>query len=169
MLQCFCSKRNKKSDHQHFSWFLTQSYLLCCWLVTARKRSLGQGNMFTGVCLSTVGCLVPGGLVPVGGCLAETPRGRPLLRAVRILLECILVKSKIIHLYDICEVKLKRQNLWFMIMRWCDVMASYRLAMRQSVMLTSRRHFWWLVRATLVVDSGFLPQNFGRLWGPMNL
>ena len=28
---------------------------------TARKRSLGQANMFTGVCLSTGGCLVPGG------------------------------------------------------------------------------------------------------------
>ena len=48
--------------------------------------SLGQGNMFTGVCLSTGGgvCLVPGGAWwrhPV----------RLLLRAVRILLECILV------------------------------------------------------------------------------
>ena len=51
-------------------------------LITARKRSLGQGNMFTvftGVCLSTAGCLVPGGCllrgVPApggtcsGGCL----------------------------------------------------------------------------------------------------
>ena len=34
-----------------------------CSLITARKRSLEQGNMFTGVCLSTGGCLVPGGLV----------------------------------------------------------------------------------------------------------
>ena len=28
--------------------------------------------------------------------------------------------------------------------------------------------YWWLVRATLVVAFGFLPQNFGRWWGPMN-
>ena len=44
------------------------------------------------------GCLIPGGSAPrgggvpgPGGCLVETPPGRPLLRAVRILLECILV------------------------------------------------------------------------------
>ena len=30
---------------------------------------------------------------PRGGCLVETPPGRLLLRAVRILLECILVKN----------------------------------------------------------------------------
>ena len=36
-------------------------------IVTVRKRSSGQGNMFTGVCLSTGGgCLVPGGSL-VGG------------------------------------------------------------------------------------------------------
>ena len=66
--------------------------------------------MFTGICLSTgvvhgsEGCMVPegawswgcmvlgvngpGGPAP-GGCLVETPQ--LLLRAVRILLECILV------------------------------------------------------------------------------
>ena len=27
---------------------------------------------------------------------------------------------------------------------------------------------WWLVRVTLVITFGFLPQNFGRWWGPMN-
>ena len=56
-------------------------------IITARKRSLGQGNMFTGVCLSTGGCLVPGGCLGVSGpggvpalgglvwgCLVETPR-----------------------------------------------------------------------------------------------
>ena len=40
-----------------------------CFLVTARKQSLGQGNMFTGVCLSTGGA-VPrpgGGSGPSGG------------------------------------------------------------------------------------------------------
>ena len=50
-------------------------------VTTARKRSLGQGNMFTGVCLSTgVGAWSRGGAwtrmgVPgPGGCLVETPR-----------------------------------------------------------------------------------------------
>ena len=42
-------------------------------VITARKRNLGQGNMFTGVCLSTGGCLVwgvPGlGDAWSGGCL----------------------------------------------------------------------------------------------------
>ena len=44
-----------------------------------------------GVCYPSMhrGCLVLGGLLP-GGCLVETP-GWLLLRAVRILLECILV------------------------------------------------------------------------------
>ena len=48
-----------------------------CFLVTARKQSLGQGNMFTGVCLSTGGqCLVPGGgLVPAGGGGVPAPGG----------------------------------------------------------------------------------------------
>ena len=27
---------------------------------------------------------------------------------------------------------------------------------------------WWLIRVTLVVAFGFLPQNFGRWWGPTN-
>ena len=58
-------------------------------------------------------CLVRGGVVPgpeggvvpgpeggvwsQGGCLVETPPGQPLLRAVRMLLECILVKSPFIR------------------------------------------------------------------------
>ena len=46
------------------------------WVFTARKRSLGQGNVFTGVCLSTGevpgpggwrGCLLPGGVPALGG------------------------------------------------------------------------------------------------------
>ena len=87
-------------------------------LFTARKWSLGQGNVFTGVCLSTQ----EGGLCPRGGglCLGKSLSGRhpwqrPLGQrslwtetpqtetpqtetklygkepAVRILLECILV------------------------------------------------------------------------------
>ena len=57
-----------------------------------QQRSLGQGNMFTGVCLSTGGCLLrgvpahgvpapwgvpaPGGVGSCsgGGCLVETPQ-----------------------------------------------------------------------------------------------
>ena len=64
-------------------------------IITARKRSLGQGSMFTVVCLSTGG--VPGlggmpgpggmpglgGACSGGGCLVETPR---VLRVVRMLL-----------------------------------------------------------------------------------
>ena len=42
-------------------------------IFTARKRSLGQGNMFTGVCLSTGGCLVWG----VSGQGSAWPRGVP--------------------------------------------------------------------------------------------
>ena len=37
------------------------------------------------------GCLVLGGYLVPGGCPVETPSGWLLLRAVRILLECILV------------------------------------------------------------------------------
>ena len=49
---------------------------------------LGQGYIFTGVCHSVNRRVSARG---GGGCLVETPPGRPLLRAVRILLECILV------------------------------------------------------------------------------
>ena len=38
-------------------------------IVTARKRSLGQGNVFTGVCLSTGGVPAPRGWSGLGGCL----------------------------------------------------------------------------------------------------
>ena len=39
--------------------------------MTARKRSLGQGNIFTPVCHSVHGgrCLLPGGVPAPGGCL----------------------------------------------------------------------------------------------------
>ena len=78
-----------------------------CLLPSATK--LGQGNVFTGVCDSVNrrgllpgvpgpggsaprwGGLVPGGSAPGGWCLVETPPRQPLLRMVRILLECILV------------------------------------------------------------------------------
>ena len=71
-------------------------------LMTARKRSLGQGNIFTPVCHSVHrGCLVwgvpgpreglvPGGYLVKGGVFGD-PLGWLLLWAVLILLECILV------------------------------------------------------------------------------
>ena len=79
-------------------------------IFTTRKRILGQGNIFTPVCSQGGVCslgrgalsrersvpgrggLVGGGLV-LEGCLVETPPGRLLLRAVLILLECILVHT----------------------------------------------------------------------------
>ena len=65
-------------------------------LVTEHKRSLGQGSVFTGVCLSKGGvCLWVWGWVPLGpgGCV---PLGLGVCdwvnkRAVRIILGCFLV------------------------------------------------------------------------------
>ena len=70
----------------------------------APATKLGQGNVFTGVCdsvngglsapggkgrgLFRGGCLLPAGFLLLGG---WRPPGRQLLRAVRILLEYILV------------------------------------------------------------------------------
>ena len=80
------------------------SKLYCSHIFTTRKRSLGQGHIFTSMCQEFcsqgggawsgrggVGLLLVGG----GGCLVENPPGRLLLRAVRILLECILVRVSI--------------------------------------------------------------------------
>ena len=87
-------------EQRGMSW-LRKSGLLCVTilkhrnqtftLITSRKRSLGQDNMFTGVCLSTGGdawsggCLVQGGAWSQGGCLLQgrpdgDPSGRLLLR-----------------------------------------------------------------------------------------
>ena len=81
--------------------------LLECFVFTARKRSLGQGNMFTGVCLSTGG--VPGSEGVWSGGVAWSrgggsgPHGRPPQTATaadgRILLECILV---IVFFFHFC-------------------------------------------------------------------
>ena len=72
--------------------------------ITARKRSLRQGNVLTGVCLSTLGACVA-----AGACVRErghASQGRhvwqgervqkrwPLKWSVPILLECILVSYK---------------------------------------------------------------------------
>ena len=84
--------------------------------INARERSFEQGNVFTGVCLSTGGGLSPVGKGPAsrGVCLQGGglhPRGlqqgevciqgglhpggwQTPLRAVHILLECFLVTSK---------------------------------------------------------------------------
>ena len=43
-----------------FLGFLSKKIKIYLTLVTARKRSLGQGNNFTGVCLSTGGSLSRG-------------------------------------------------------------------------------------------------------------
>ena len=83
---------------------------VCQRVVTACKRSLGQGNIFfTGVCQEFCsqgggawswgavpgprGCLVLGGMPGPGVCVCvwRPPPGRVLLRMVRILLEFILV------------------------------------------------------------------------------
>ena len=74
-------------------------------IITARKRSLGQGNIFTNVCSSVQGegvCIQEGGLHRGGW--ADPPPNQILWdtandRVVRILLECILVlvMQKIIH------------------------------------------------------------------------
>ena len=53
---------------------------------------LVQGDAWPrGCACSRGGCLLLGGTCSPGGCLVETPPRRLLLRAVRILLECILV------------------------------------------------------------------------------
>ena len=106
----------------HNRWKRKLTVKFCTfWFITVRKRSLGQGNVFTPVCHSVHrgrGSLQP----PVGRpgiweepTLGRPPRRRPLSRppwmpthpdaeppppgyinkrAVRILLECILVRYK---------------------------------------------------------------------------
>ena len=105
-----------------YSQFSAGNFLWIYRFITARKRSLGQGYIFTGVCHSvnrggacSGGCLLPVGGSGPGGCSRPTPKAeiegdqiqahtqggnwggsdplprRLLLRAVRILLECILV------------------------------------------------------------------------------
>ena len=61
--------------------------------LTARKRSLGQGNIFRSMCPSFcpegVGGMCSRGVCVAGGVFMQ--ERQPLKRAVRILLECILV------------------------------------------------------------------------------
>ena len=93
--------------------------------------------MFTGVCLSTGGDACsggvhgprgkvhgPGGCMVWGGCLAETtPLRRLLLRAVRILLECILVRYLCLLQNSLC---FERENTdssweWFVECKYCVI------------------------------------------------
>ena len=78
--------------------------LLECCLVTARKRSLGQGNIFAPVCHSVHGggsASVHAGITP----REQTPPEQCMLgdtankRALRILLECILVLLQGSHFF----------------------------------------------------------------------
>ena len=90
--------------------------------------------LFTGGCAWSQGALylVPGGAwswgpawsggMPCpGGYLVETPPGRLLLRAVCILLECILVLSnlKVLNLHPVLrQLREKNITLGPMIIRW---------------------------------------------------
>ena len=99
-------------------------------IFTARKRSLGQGNIFTGICLSTGGGGLPDRETPwIETPWTETPLNKdppwtettPLDRdhpwtwsplygkkwMVRILLECILVFSWVFIRGSRCENELK--------------------------------------------------------------
>ena len=59
------------------------------WGVHGPGGAWSQGG---GGCMVQGGCMVPVGCMVRGGCLVGTPPRRPLLRAVCILLECILVQ-----------------------------------------------------------------------------
>ena len=67
----------------------------CVNIITARKRSLGQGNIFISVCHSVHRGGVPDQVHPPWDQAGTPPRSRLRhtvnARAVRILLECILV------------------------------------------------------------------------------
>ena len=89
-------------------WLLqrTVRILLECMLVTVRKRSLGQGYVFTGVCHSVnrgggsasvhVGIHPPAKETPPPPAPSPPPPRSRLQRTVRILLECVLVVTEVI-------------------------------------------------------------------------
>ena len=73
-------------------WEVEEREISLSWLITARKRSLGQGNIFTGVCLSTgVGRGGGGEGVVLGEGSVILILSEPEKWAVRILLESFLV------------------------------------------------------------------------------
>ena len=89
-------------------WFRVHLHLR--FIFTTRKRSLGQGNVFTGVCQSFCS---QGEGVSVWG--VDPPGQRPPYgkeRAVRILLECILVRHKLMReLFSQCNHKKWAHNV----------------------------------------------------------
>ena len=116
----FCEHKWQDVSPGHTSILPSKEYLVRP-LITARKQSLGQGNIFIGrvsrilftvrgVCSGGGGVSAPGGVrgkvCSWGGCLlqggrvpgprgvpAGDPPGRLLLQVVCILLECILVEN----------------------------------------------------------------------------
>ena len=87
-------------------------------IITARKRSLGQGNVFTGVCLSTGGVGFPpcitGHMTSIQGGLR--PGGRKVLpppelekRVVGILLQYFLVEINCLTMWPFNKGGLKMQ------------------------------------------------------------
>ena len=101
--------------------------LLECFLITAHKWSLGQGNIFTCVCHSIHRGrgLSPGGLPDRDAPWTENPLNRdppdrdpPLYggeRAVRILLECILVNNDIgvVHKKVLISILVFKWTHWY--------------------------------------------------------
>ena len=67
-----------------WSWKVPGPRMCLVWGVPGPRGEPGLGGSWS------AGCLVGGGAWS-GGCLVETPPGRLPLRAVRMLLECILV------------------------------------------------------------------------------
>ena len=119
------------------------------YIFTAHKRSLGQGNVFTGVCLSTGGVswitghmtggsvqrgLCPGGSLSrralcLGGSLSGRPHGNK--RVVRILLECILVDFRFLFLYFFYFTNWLRPGKAMEIPWWCEETLSSRHVQRE--------------------------------------
>ena len=109
MFPYFASSRIQWKRTMIIPYTIATSSKDICWksvsIITARKRSLGQDNVFTRVCHSVHGGGLPGGIcLQMGGCLREgLPRGggsasrgngqtpQPEKWAVRMLLECFLV------------------------------------------------------------------------------
>ena len=114
---CICMCRQVKLLHRlQKITVITKVYLL------PPATKLGQGYIFTGVCDSVhrgAGCMVPEGMPGLGGAWSRggsrsrgpggdtPPPGQLLLRAYRILLECILVinvccqRNSSVHQYNI--------------------------------------------------------------------
>ena len=119
-MQTFSYVVKKYRINRHIHRFIdgTKKDISYC-IITARKRSLGQGNIFTPVCHSVHrggrAWLLWGGhawslggmrgrsggvcVVAPGGCAWDTTRHGDTVneRAVRILLECILVNRKYLY------------------------------------------------------------------------